>query len=61
MQIMKWWLLQERKSYPWKIRAIPTIFWFPLTDYRCRTRGPFNTKDEALNKANELNSNRSTE
>jgi hypothetical protein len=53
--ITKWWVLQYRTSDLWSVRSIPTIFWFPLFNYRCRTVGPFKTKEEAIVKENELN------
>ena len=52
---MKWWLLQPWKSEPWKARKIFTILWFPITNYRCRTKGPFCTKEEALIEMAKLN------
>jgi len=55
---LKWWVLQWRKADKWHVRSIPTLLWFPLTNYRCRTFGPFQTKEAALEKANELNGKR---
>jgi hypothetical protein len=34
---------------------IPTIFRFPLVNFRCRTKGPFSSRDEAENLVRQLN------
>lgn len=53
--LKKWWLLRLRDTKQWRVLSIPTVFGFPLTNFRCRTVGPFDTKEATLSKADELN------